>query len=193
VHGPDCSGTPEVEQIALTQKKRDIFPSDQLNSGTVSLVIFMQSHTLIHERVEAARRGENPMAICRVRSGWVVLGDQQFLPGYSLLLPDPVVASLNDLPAQERSQFLLDMALVGDALLRLTQTIRINYGIYGNLEPALHAHVFPRYASEPDEHRLRPVWLYPREQREAVPFDPIRDRPLMTAIHRDLQAAGGCT
>src|SRR5689334_22916115 len=98
----------------------------------------MTAHSLIHDRVEAARRGDNPAAICRVRSGWVVLGDRQFLPGYSLLLPDPAVPSLNDLPLAERSQFLLDMTSIGDALLRVTDAIRINYSIYGNAEPALH-------------------------------------------------------
>ena len=53
--------------------------------------------TLIHRRVEEARQGINPAVICRVPSGWVVLGDVQFLHGYSLLLPDPVVPSLNAL------------------------------------------------------------------------------------------------
>jgi len=27
--------------------------------------------------------------------------------------------------------------------------VRINYALFGNLEPALHAHVFPRRADEP--------------------------------------------
>ena len=53
--------------------------------------------TLIHERVEAARAGTNPTVICRMPSGWAVLGDAQFLRGYSLLLADPVVADLNAL------------------------------------------------------------------------------------------------
>ena len=152
----------------------------------------MQAQTLIYTRVEAANRGENPTAICRVRSGWVVLGDRQFLPGYSLLLPDPVVTSLNDLPAAQRSQFLLDMASVGDALLRVTETIRINYAIYGNADEALHAHIFARYRSEPDEYRVRPVWSYPCAQRDSVPFDLARDRGLMEAIRRELLAAGVC-
>ena len=60
--------------------------------------------TLIHERVELARAGRNPYVICRVRSGWVVLGDHQFFRGYSLLLPDPVVASPNDLARADRAQ-----------------------------------------------------------------------------------------
>jgi diadenosine tetraphosphate (Ap4A) HIT family hydrolase len=152
----------------------------------------VQSDSTIHERVEAARRGENPAVICRVRSGWVVLGDRQFLPGYSLLLPDPVVPSINDLAPEARSQFLSDMTAIGDALLRVTDTIRINYAIYGNADPALHAHVFARYATEPDTYRGRPVWAYPREERDSVPFDSARDRPLMDAIHRELKAAGVC-
>ncbi len=146
--------------------------------------------TLIHERVDLARQGRNPMVICRVRSGWAVLGDTQFLPGYSLLLPDPVVPSLNDISVEARLRFLDDMAALGDAVLAATGASRINYSILGNLEPALHAHVFPRYAHEPDEMRSRPVWMYAPETRASVPFDPQRDRALMDAIGRGLVEAG---
>ncbi len=99
--------------------------------------------TLIHERVAEARRGLSPPVICRLRSGWAVLGDSQFIAGYSLLLSDPVVPSLNDLSAHDRAQFLLDMTAIGDALLATTDAYRINYEILGNSEPALHAHIFP--------------------------------------------------
>ena len=148
--------------------------------------------TLIHKRVHAARAGENPTVICRMRSGWAVLGDRQFLPGYSLLLPDPVVGSLNDLEGESRAQFLMDMTALGDALLKVTDAIRINYSILGNTEAALHAHVFARYAREPDNYRLIPVWRYPREQRDSVPFDPERDAPLMGKIRKHLVQAGMC-
>ena len=70
--------------------------------------LLLQMQTLIHKRVELARDGFNPYVICRLRSGWAVLGDSQFIPGYSLLLPDPVVPSLNALSKEERTQFLLD-------------------------------------------------------------------------------------
>jgi diadenosine tetraphosphate (Ap4A) HIT family hydrolase len=33
------------------------------------------------------------------------------------------------------------------------RALRINYAIFGNLEPALHAHVHPRYADEPEAMR----------------------------------------
>ena len=89
--------------------------------------------TLIHERIEQARLGENPMVICRMPSGWAVLGDSQFLPGYCLLLPDPVVPDLNALGPDERWQFLYDMTLIGDALLEQTTAFRINHEFWGTL------------------------------------------------------------
>ncbi|MCY7324411.1 MAG: hypothetical protein LH660_22080 [Phormidesmis sp. CAN_BIN36] len=136
--------------------------------------------TLIHHRVQLARQGSNPTVICRVLSGWIVLGDVQFLRGYSLLMPDPVVTNFNALSGNRRNQFLQDMAMLGDALLEVTGANRINYEILGNSEPALHAHVFPRYETEAEEQRQKPVWFYDR--RNAPEFNLERDQPLMSEI-----------
>jgi diadenosine tetraphosphate (Ap4A) HIT family hydrolase len=127
--------------------------------------------TLIDERVSSARSGTNPYVICRVRSGWVVLGDSQFFLGYSLLLPDPVAHSLNSLTLRNRRQILEDMAAVGDALLACTDAYRINYEILGNHDQALHAHIFPRRTTEPEDSRVQPVWLYPKGKRSSPSFD----------------------
>jgi diadenosine tetraphosphate (Ap4A) HIT family hydrolase len=115
---------------------------------------------LIADRVDQARAGANPSVLARLPSGWVVIGDIQLLPGYCLLLADPVVPSLNDLTPEARGQFLQDMARVGDAILKATDSFRINYEILGNSEPELHAHILPRYLHEPDERRRMPVWFY---------------------------------
>lgn len=127
---------------------------------------------LIEERVLAARAGTNEKVIARMSSGWAVAGDVQFLEGYCLLLPDPVVPSLNALDGAERVRFLADMALIGDVLLEVTGACRINYEILGNAEPELHAHIFPRFEAEPPERRRMPAWFYdwgtaPRFSREA--------------------------
>jgi diadenosine tetraphosphate (Ap4A) HIT family hydrolase len=98
--------------------------------------------------------------IARLPSGWAVLGDEQFLPGYCLLLADPVVSSLNDLSEPARAQFLCDMVRIGDVILSVTGAEWINYEILGNSEPELHAHIHPRYADEPAEGRHMPVWFY---------------------------------
>jgi diadenosine tetraphosphate (Ap4A) HIT family hydrolase len=145
-------------------------------------------NTLVHRRVEDCRRGENPKVIARVNSGWAVLGDVQFLTGYSLLLPDPVVGDLNELSRADRETYLYEMSVIGDALLAVTDAYRINYEILGNTEAALHAHIFPRYRSEPEALRKIPVWSY--DWQNAPPFDPERDRDLMARIREEILGSG---
>jgi diadenosine tetraphosphate (Ap4A) HIT family hydrolase len=105
--------------------------------------------TAIHRLVERCRAGDYPPLVARLHSGWVVMGERQVFEGYCLLLPDPVVDHLNAFEAAGRAQFLFDMALIGDALLACAAAVRVNYAMFGNADPALHAHVFPRYANEP--------------------------------------------
>jgi diadenosine tetraphosphate (Ap4A) HIT family hydrolase len=114
--------------------------------------------TVIHTMVDRCRAEDYPAAVARLRSGWVVMGERQVLTGYCLLLPDPVVPHLNALASAPRAQFLSDMAMVGDALLAITAGLRINYAIFGNVDPALHAHVFPRLATEPEATRTAQPW-----------------------------------
>ena len=114
--------------------------------------------TLIHRRVEECRRGEYPLIISRMESGWAVMGEQQITPGYCLLLPDPVVPHLNAMNEVTRATFLRDMARLGDAVLKVTCALKINYEMLGNIEPALHAHVVPRYQDELEQRGFRSVF-----------------------------------
>ena len=100
-----------------------------------------------------------------------MLGDPQITRGYCLLLPDPVVPHLNSLSGEARDQFLRDMTALGDAVLAVTRAERINYEILGNVEPALHAHVIPRHASEDPNLRAKPVWLHDWTTAPAVDAD----------------------
>jgi len=138
--------------------------------------------------VDAAREGRNPRVITRLYSGWAVFGERQFVRGYALLLPDPVVPSLNAVGAQERTAFLLDMARLGDALLKVTRAVRINYAIFGNVDPALHAHVVPRYAEEPEAMRLAHPWAY---DWDAAPrFERTAYHELAESLRRELSRMG---
>jgi diadenosine tetraphosphate (Ap4A) HIT family hydrolase len=144
--------------------------------------------TAIHQQVAAAREGKDPRVVARLFSGWVTFGERQFVRGYVLLLPDPVVPALNALGAQERGQFLLDMARLGDALLNVTDALRINYAILGNAEPALHAHVIPRYANEPPELRTTHPWAH--DWQAAPLFDRAEYTALSEALRRELTRMG---
>jgi diadenosine tetraphosphate (Ap4A) HIT family hydrolase len=140
--------------------------------------------TSIHRRVERLRAGEDPTFIERMPSGWAAMGEQQVLIGYCLLLPDPVVPNLNALAKDARLAFLADMAALGDAVLAATGAARINYAILGNLDPALHAHVVPRYATEPEETRTSHPWTY--DWSGAPRFDPDAQASLVAAIRAHL-------
>lgn len=147
-----------------------------------------EPQTAIHTQVQAAREGRDPSVIARLYSGWAVFGAQQFVRGYALLLPDPVVPNLNALGARERVAFLSDMSRLGDALLKVTGALRINYAIFGNLEPALHAHVIPRYADEPEALRSAQPWAY--DWSAAPAFSRLACHELADALLRELTRLG---
>lgn len=144
--------------------------------------------TAIHRMVESCRRGDDPTVVARVRSGWAVMGQRQVLAGYCLLLPDPVVPHLNALDRASRDVFLSDLGLLGEAVLAATGALRINYAIFGNLEPALHAHVHPRYADEPEDKRTANPWAY--DWQLAPVFDAQAHASLRDLIRQQLARLG---
>jgi diadenosine tetraphosphate (Ap4A) HIT family hydrolase len=120
--------------------------------------------------IGSAHRGENPLVMARMRSGFAVIGDTQHLPGYSLLLTDdPSVNHLTDLAWEGRREFLFDLALLGEAVERVCRPHglrRINYEVLGNSWPVLHGHVHARYEWEPPDKISGPVWDYPKDVRD---------------------------
>jgi diadenosine tetraphosphate (Ap4A) HIT family hydrolase len=144
--------------------------------------------TAIHQLVSAAREGKDPRVIARLYSGWALFGERQFVRGYALLLPDPVVPNLNALDVAARGAFLTDMARLGDALLKVTGAVRINYAMFGNEEPALHAHVIPRYLDEPEALRTSHPWAY--DWKLAPLFERAACQELAAALLHELERLG---
>ena len=142
--------------------------------------------TKIHERVDLARRGVNETVICRMKSGWAVLGDDQRLPGYSLLIHDPVVDSINALSTEMRNQFLTDMTIIGDAVIKVMNASIINYSILGNVDRALHAHIHPRYDSEEPDKRNSNPFIYQWMNIPVIKIDHERDREMMKKIKNEI-------
>jgi diadenosine tetraphosphate (Ap4A) HIT family hydrolase len=144
------------------------------------------------DRIGSALRGENPMVMARMRSGFAVIGDTQHLPGYSLLLcDDPSANHLSDLAWSRRIEFLFDLSLIGEALqaaVRPAGLRRVNYEVLGNSMQWLHGHVHARYEWEPPGMIGRPVWCYPAAERNdpAHAYDHQRDGELRAAITHEL-------
>jgi diadenosine tetraphosphate (Ap4A) HIT family hydrolase len=139
------------------------------------------------DRIGSAHRGENPLVMARMRSGFAVIGDTQHLPGYSLLLTDDrSVDHLTDLDWTRRREFLFDLGLLGEAVERACRPHglrRVNYEILGNSIPVLHGHVHARYEWEPRDKVGGPVWRYPKDVRNAP------EHEYSDAKHGELRAA----
>lgn len=112
----------------------------------------------------------DPAQLASLDGGRAVIGQAQFLPGYSLLLADAKGAQrLTDLPRPQRLAFLASMDLLGEAVEVVCRRHdpafrRINLEIQGNLVPSLHAHIWPRYEWEPPEMVIRQVGRYPLDR-----------------------------
>ncbi|MEV6171398.1 diadenosine tetraphosphate hydrolase [Streptomyces sp. NPDC051954] len=145
------------------------------------------------DRIGSALRGENPAVLRHMNAGFAVIGDVQFLPGYSVLLvDDPKVERLSDLPEARRLSFLSDMDTLGEAVEQVSRRMdpafrRVNLEILGNTDGFLHAHVWPRFAWEPTDLVSKPVWLYPGDRwtDEQFALGPQHD-PLRKAIEAEL-------
>lgn len=118
------------------------------------------------DRIGAARRNENPTVLAELATGYAVIGDTQFLPGYCVLLgKDPAAQSLAEMPRLARVRFLADVDLLATAVEHACRALdpafrRVNLDILGNTDEFVHAHIWPRYAWEQAEMITRPVWLY---------------------------------
>jgi diadenosine tetraphosphate (Ap4A) HIT family hydrolase len=139
------------------------------------------------QRMGKDSEAANPGLICRLSSGLVFLCKMQFLHGYCILKVDPMVDSINSLALEKRTQFLCDMALVGDAILEVTGAYRINYALMGNSDPILHAHIVPRYKDEAEELRKGLPWSYPNINAESTQFDLQRDAQLIFQLRQNIQ------
>jgi len=149
------------------------------------------------DRIGSALRGENPTVLRRLTAGFAVIGDTQFLPGYSVLVVDePGVDRLTDLPRAKRQAFLADMDRLGEAVEQACRAAdpafrRVNLEILGNTDAFLHAHIWPRYEWEPAELIGKPVWLYPHDRwsEEKFALGPQHDT-LREALGKQLDALG---
>ena len=136
------------------------------------------------ERVENLASGNDPKLILRVPSGLVVMGDSQWLPGYCLLIAYPPVSHLTDLTGTDRTEYLEEIARLGELIQRVTGAKRMNYAIYGNQDPFLHTHLWPRFDNEDASVATKPPLSHPEEMRNAPEnlFNAQRHKELMNQI-----------
>lgn len=122
----------------------------------------MNGNCLICERIESSKKGTNPFFVKELKSGYVVIGDHQSYKGYTLLLSKVHIEELHKLDKNFRTQFMEDLALVGEAVFNAFGADKLNYELLGNTEKThVHWHIFPRKNTDPGPKGA--VWLRGKE------------------------------
>lgn len=110
----------------------------------------------ISKRIDRILAGNDPELIAEMPAGFAVLAQHQpeAIIGCCMLLPKVVVNSPNDLSHADRAQFFSDLVLLGDAIMQVTGSDRINYLVLCNQVPELHGHCIPRFDTEDPTKRM---------------------------------------
>jgi diadenosine tetraphosphate (Ap4A) HIT family hydrolase len=111
----------------------------------------------------------------------VFLHEDQFFPGYVLLVLRRHVTELYDLPAADRATLIEEVSRVAQALAQVFRPVKMNYELLGNMVPHIHWHLVPRLATDPG---LRsPIWTV---EHQPTPPAPAAARERIESIRRAL-------
>jgi diadenosine tetraphosphate (Ap4A) HIT family hydrolase len=91
----------------------------------------------------------------------VSMHDDQFFPGWTVVVFQRHATELFHLAPTERFQLMEEVNLVAKVLARVYEAKKINYELLGNQLPHIHWHVIPRLAADPAPGE--PVWRVPHE------------------------------
>jgi diadenosine tetraphosphate (Ap4A) HIT family hydrolase len=142
----------------------------------------------ICQRVLLWREGRNPFFIHEFENSIFIVGDHQFHQGYCLLLLKDHVRELHELEPTVQAALFQELMMAGRAVVETFQPWKMNYSCYGNVDPHIHWHLFPRYQSEPDH--LNHPWLHSSEFKDHL-IDSETARGLGEKIKANLITAGG--
>ena len=84
------------------------------------------------------------------------LHDDQFFPGWTVLVLKRHATELFHLSRDERSLLIEEVSGVAAVLAQEWQAVKINYELLGNQLPHIHWHLIPRLPQDPAP--LEPVW-----------------------------------
>jgi diadenosine tetraphosphate (Ap4A) HIT family hydrolase len=142
----------------------------------------MQTMCLICERLARWRAGENPYLIHEFTHSIFVVGDHDFFRGYSLLLYKEHVRDLHELPRSVQLALFDEVMTATDAIVKMFHPFKMNHASYGNAEPHIHWHLFPRYD---DAYRTDTPWQY-ADQFDVHRLDENRARSIADLIRLNL-------
>ncbi|MGZ9146223.1 MAG: HIT family protein [Nitrospira sp.] len=89
----------------------------------------------------------------------VYLHDDQFFPGWTVVVFQRHATELFQLAPAERFQLIEEVNRVAEISAKVHQAKKMNYELLGNQLPHIHWHIIPRLVGDPAP--LEPVWRVP--------------------------------
>ncbi|NCO88992.1 MAG: hypothetical protein AUJ85_04630 [Elusimicrobia bacterium CG1_02_37_114] len=129
---------------------------------------------LICNRISLIKKGENPYFVIELKSSYVVLGDNQFYKGYTLVLSKIHSSELHLLPKSSKQTLLKEVSVIGEAVYKTFHPKKLNYELLGNEAEHVHWHIFPRYKNDPNP--TMPVWIVDKSIRNSEKSIPTKGK-----------------
>lgn len=107
------------------------------------------TNCLVCDRIGLIKKGQNKFFVKELKSGYVVLSDFQYFPGYTIFLSKIHTDELHKLGPKNCDLFLKEMGLVAHAVYLAFKPLKLNYELLGNTDHHLHWHLIPRYGTDP--------------------------------------------
>lgn len=92
------------------------------------------------------------------------LNEDQFFPGWTVLVLKRHATELFELSAPERAGLIEEVSTVARALAVAFDAMKVNYAFLGNQLPHMHWHLVPRRADDPAPREA--IWAVPHESRQ---------------------------
>jgi diadenosine tetraphosphate (Ap4A) HIT family hydrolase len=122
-----------------------------------------------------------PLHVADLALSRVFLHEDQFFPGYVLLVLRRHATELYELTAAERATLMEEVSRVAEAVARVFRPVKMNYELLGNQVPHIHWHLVPRLATDPAP--AAPIWTV---GHAPAPLAPAAARERIEAIRAAL-------
>jgi diadenosine tetraphosphate (Ap4A) HIT family hydrolase len=106
----------------------------------------------------------------RFRTSTAYLHDDQFFPGWTILVLERHATELWHLERAERGELMEEISTMARALAGEFAAVKVNYELLGNQVGHIHWHLIPRLSTDPIPKQA--VWMH--EHPPTIPSDAAR-------------------
>ncbi len=107
------------------------------------------------------------LRIAEFEHSYLILNQDQYFPGYCLLLTKHHHTELFHLEKRVRQGLIEEISMAAEAIFNCYRPDKMNYELLGNMVPHIHWHLVPRFSTEPLW--PRPIWSEPHIEEHLMP------------------------